>query len=67
MPSNLSRTRNRPTCKVYLISPLEQKELDAFISEGLSTRKSLMVSPVFFVKKKDGALQFIQDYQALNA
>ena len=29
--------------------------------------KSLMESPVFFVKKKDGKLQFIQDYQKLNA
>jgi hypothetical protein len=37
-------------CKVYLISPLEQKELDAFIAEGLSTghirpSKSPMASP----------------------
>ncbi|KAF7377194.1 hypothetical protein MSAN_00139100 [Mycena sanguinolenta] len=59
-------------CKVYPISPLEQKELDAFIEEGLATSrirpsKSLMASPVFFVKKKDGGLQFVQDYRALNA
>ena len=26
-----------------------------------------MVSPVFFVKKKDGRLQFFQDYRKLNA
>jgi hypothetical protein len=26
-----------------------------------------MASPVFFIKKKDGALQFVQDYRALNA
>jgi hypothetical protein len=26
-----------------------------------------MASPVFFIKKKDGALQFVQDYWALNA
>jgi hypothetical protein len=41
-------------CKVYPISLLEQKELNAFIAEGLGTgrihpSKSLMVSPVFFV------------------
>ncbi|KAF7372853.1 Reverse transcriptase-RNase H-integrase [Mycena sanguinolenta] len=59
-------------CKVYPISPLEQKELDAFIEEGLATgcihpSKSPMASPVFFVKKKDRGLQFVQDYRALNA
>jgi hypothetical protein len=58
-------------CKVYPISPLEQKELDAFIAEGLSTgcihpSKSPMAS-LFFIKKKDRALRFVQDYQALNA
>ena len=26
-----------------------------------------MASPVFFIKKKDGALQLVQDYRALNA
>ena len=26
-----------------------------------------MVLVVFFIKKKDGSLQFVQDYQALNA
>ena len=26
-----------------------------------------MSSPVFFIKKKDGSLQLVQDYQALNA
>ena len=28
--------------------------------------KSLISSPVFFIKKKDGSLQLVQDYQALN-
>jgi hypothetical protein len=28
--------------------------------------KSLMASPVFFIKKKDGLLRLVQDYQALN-
>ena len=64
---------SKPTnCKVYPISPLEQKELDAFIEEGLATgrirpSKSPMASPVFFIKKKDGSLRFVQDYRALNA
>ena len=53
--------------KVYLMSPIEQKELDDFLKENLlSSRihpsKSPMVSLVFFVKKKDGKLRFIQDY-----
>jgi hypothetical protein len=59
-------------CKVYPISPLEQKELDAFIVDGLSTgcicpSKSPVASTVFFIKKKDRALQFVQDYRVLNA
>lgn len=29
--------------------------------------KSPMVSSVFFVKKKDGKLRFVQDYRKLNA
>ena len=58
-------------CKVYPLSPLEQKELDAFLQENLKSRhiqplKSPMASPVFFIKKKDGTLQLVQDYQALN-
>ncbi len=58
-------------CKVYPISLSEQVELDAFIQENLvSSRirqlKSPMASPVFFIKKKDGALQLVQDYWALN-
>ena len=28
--------------------------------------KSPMVSPVFFIKKKDGSLHLVQDYQKLN-
>ena len=59
---------SKPTnCKVYLLSPKEQVELDAFLKENLCTRrihpsKSPMASPVFFIKKKDGLLQLIQDY-----
>jgi hypothetical protein len=59
-------------CKVYPISPLKQKELDAFIVEGLTTgrmrlSKSPMASLVFFVKKQDTALWFVQDYLVFNA
>ena len=53
--------------KVYLMSPVEQKELNDFLEENLSSGhihplKSPMASPVFFVKKKDGKLRFVQDY-----
>ena len=59
-------------CKVYPLSPAKQKELDAFLKENLETghirpSKSPMSSPVFFIKKKDGSLQLVQDYRALNA
>jgi len=53
--------------KVYPLSPVEQKELDSFLEENLRTRricpsKSSMAAPVFFIKKKDGSLQLVQDY-----
>jgi hypothetical protein len=53
-----SKTSN---CKVYPMSPAEQKELDVFLKENLEKgcirpSKSLMASPVFFIKKKDGSL-----------
>jgi len=58
--------------KVYPLSPLEQTELDAFLEENLRTRwirpsKSPITAPVFFIKKKDGSLQLVQDYRVLNA
>ena len=60
------------SCKVYPLSPSEQKELDTFIQENLDSgsirpSKSPMASPVFFIKKKNGGLQLVQDYCALNA
>ncbi|KAJ8469029.1 hypothetical protein ONZ45_g17034 [Pleurotus djamor] len=59
-------------CKVYPLSPVEQRELDAFIEENLNTgrirpSKSPMASPVFFIKKKDGSLRLVQDYRKLNS
>jgi len=50
----------------------EQTELDTFLQENLHLRcihpsKSPMASPVFFIKKKNGSLWLVQDYQVLNA
>src|ERR1700761_1080462 len=52
--------------KSYPMSPKEQEELDNFLEEHvkkgyLIPSKLLMASPVFFIKKKDGKLQLIQD------
>jgi hypothetical protein len=59
-------------CKVYLVTLTEQMETDTFLEEALATgrirqSKSPLGAPVFFIKKKDGKLRFVQDYQALNA
>jgi len=53
--------------KVYPLSLVEQKELNSFLEENLHTgrihlSKSPMAAPVFFIKKKDGSLQLVQDY-----
>ena len=58
--------------KVYLLSLLEQEELDTFLEENLCTgrirpSKSPIAAPVFFIKKKDGLLRLVQDYRILNA
>ena len=47
--------------KVYPMSPIKQKELNDFLEENLLSgcicpSKSLMASPVFFMKKKEGRL-----------
>jgi Reverse transcriptase (RNA-dependent DNA polymerase)/RNase H-like domain found in reverse transcriptase len=49
----------------------EQEELDRFLEENVRKgyivpSKSLIASPVFFVKKKDGRLRLVQDYRKLN-
>jgi hypothetical protein len=59
------------SCKVYPLSILEQEQLDKFLEENLTLgqicpSKSLMATPFFFVKKKDGLLCLVQDYQVLN-
>jgi hypothetical protein len=58
--------------KVYPMTLTEQTEMDAFLEEALATgrirqSKSPLGAPVFFIKKKDGKLCFVQDYRALNA
>jgi hypothetical protein len=58
--------------KVYVMTLTEQTEMDAFLEEALATgrirqSKSPLRAPVFFIKKKDRKLRFIQDYRALNA
>src|SRR5260370_33639116 len=60
-----------PHSQTFPLSPAEQKELDDFLWENLANghihpSKSPMGAPVFFIKKKDGSLCLIQDYQKLN-
>jgi hypothetical protein len=57
--------------KVYPMTLTEQTKMDAFLEEALATEhirqsKSPLGAPVFFIKKKDGKLCFVQDYRALN-
>jgi hypothetical protein len=57
--------------KVYPMTLEEQRELNVFLKEALSTShicpsRSLIGVLVFSIKKKDGKLCFIQDYHALN-
>ena len=49
----------------------EQAKLDRFLEENLRKgyiipSKSPIASPVFFIKKKDGRLQLVEDYRKLN-
>ena len=49
----------------------EDEELGRFFEEALAKKyivpsKSLIASPVFFVKKKDEHLHFVQDYRKFN-
>jgi hypothetical protein len=59
-------------CKVYLLSPMEKKEMNKFTDKNLrkcyiQPSKSLMASLFFFIEKKDGKLKPCQDYQYLNS
>lgn len=58
--------------RVFLMSQPEDEELKYFLDDALFKgyivpSKSPIVSPAYFVKKKDGKLCFVQDYQKLNA
>ena len=59
-------------CKVYPLSPTENTALQTFLSENLDKgyiqqSKSPYTFPFFFIKKKNGNLHLVQDYQKLNA
>ena len=59
-------------CKVYPLSPGEDVALQTFLSENLAKgyirpSKSPYAFPFFFIKKKNGDLRLVQDYQRLNA
>ena len=54
-------------CKVYPLTPLKLEATTKWIKENLERKyirlsKSAYVAPFFFIKKKDGMLQPIQDY-----
>ena len=54
--------------RTYPMSPAEQVKMDKFLDEHiekgyLKPSKSLMVSPVFFIRKKDGGYHLVQDYR----
>jgi hypothetical protein len=68
----LEREPSPGFCKVYPMTLTDQMEMDTFLEEALATgcirqSKSPLGAPVFFIKKKDGKLHFVQDYRALNA
>jgi len=49
----------------------EQNELDQFLEENLHKgyivpSKSLITSPIFFIKKKDSRHRLVQNYRKLN-
>jgi hypothetical protein len=57
--------------KAFPMSPKEYEVLKEFINQELKLgrirpSKSKTAAPVFFVKKKDGTLRFVQDYRRLN-
>ncbi len=58
-------------CKVYPLNQTEDQAVQDFIDMELAkgyiqVSKSPYVSPFFFIRKKDGKLQLVQDYQKIN-
>jgi hypothetical protein len=58
-------------CRVYPLSPMEKEEQCKFINSNLHLQrirrsKSPYASGFFFIKKKDGRYQPVQDYRNLN-
>ena len=67
-----AKTPDAIPCKVYPMTPAEDKALEEFIREQyakgyIRPSKSPYVSPFFFIKKRDGKLQPVQDYRRLNS
>jgi hypothetical protein len=59
-------------CKIYPMTQVEDEALDLFIDKQLEKgyirpSKSQYASSFFFIKKKDGKLQPVQDYRKVNA
>ena len=63
---------HKPYCgKLYNMTLTEQEALDLFLEENLRSRRIHLSklewgAPFFFIKKKDGKLQPVQDYHKLN-
>ena len=58
--------------KIYPLSRVERKEVQEFVKDQLRKEyirlsKSLQMSPVSFVPKKDGKKKMVQDYWYLNS
>ena len=58
--------------RIYPCSPMKQAEIDAFIDDQLAKgyihpSTSDQTSGVFFIPKKDGKKQMVQDYQYINS
>ena len=57
--------------KAYAMTLKEKEALNQWLDEQLKTRlivesKSRYAAPCFYIPKKDGSLQFVQDYRKLN-